>query len=79
MAEHTGGESVLPPALPPLTRTFVMRKEPWELMAKVIIGTGKVEDKEGSHEGPRMLAVTGVAGCGKTQLVLKFMRVHEGE
>jgi ABC-type glutathione transport system ATPase component len=56
-----------------------MRKEPWELMEKAMLGTGRVEEKEARLEGPRMLAVTGVAGCGKTQLVLKFMRVHEGE
>jgi hypothetical protein len=49
-----------------------MRKKPWEFMEKALFGAGDSED----IEGPRMLAVTGMGGCGKTQIVLKFLRVH---
>ncbi|KIM26748.1 hypothetical protein M408DRAFT_57060, partial [Serendipita vermifera MAFF 305830] len=56
---------VFPPALPPVTSTFVMRKEPWEFIEKAAFGTEEVD-------GLRMLAVTGIGGCGKTQIILKF-------
>jgi hypothetical protein len=49
-----------------------MRKKPWEFMEKVLFGVDDYED----IEGPRMLAMTGMGGCGKTQIVLKFLRVH---
>jgi GTPase SAR1 family protein len=32
-----------------------------------------------STDGPRMLVVTGMGGCGKTQLVLKFIQVHKNK
>lgn len=48
-----------------------MRKEPWNFIERVILGDA------GELNGPRVLVVTGVAGCGKTQIILKFMRVHE--
>ncbi|KIM24547.1 hypothetical protein M408DRAFT_331759 [Serendipita vermifera MAFF 305830] len=35
--------------------------------------TSKLSDE------PRILVVTGLGGCGKTQLILKFMRVHEAD
>jgi hypothetical protein len=49
-----------------------MRKEPWEFIEKAIFGIGS----SGESEGPRMLVVTGMGGCGKTQIILKFMWVH---
>jgi GTPase SAR1 family protein len=49
-----------------------MRREPWEFIEKAILG--KV-DSEGLV-GPKVLVVTGMGGCGKTQIVLKFMEVH---
>jgi hypothetical protein len=49
-----------------------MRKKPWEFMDKALFGSDDSED----IEGPRMLAVTGMGGCGKTQIVLKFLRVY---
>ena len=52
-----------------------MRKEPWEFVKKAILGP---RDNE-NIDGPRMLVVTGMGGCGKTQLMLKFMKVYESE
>ena len=69
---HSGGQRVDPPMLPPLTRTFVMRKGPWEFIEDAIFG---VDESKGT-EGPKMLAVTGMGGCGKTQMILKFLRVY---
>jgi hypothetical protein len=51
-----------------------MRREPWDFMEKATLG---VEPEK--LDRPRMLAITGIAGCGKTQLVLKFISVHESE
>ena len=51
-----------------------MRKEPWDFVKKIIL-----EPKNSEEDGPRMLVVTGMGGCGKTQLVLKFMKVYESE
>ena len=47
-----------------------MRKQPWEFIEKTLVPE---EDRNASQ----MLVVTGMGGCGKTQLVLKFMRMHE--
>jgi hypothetical protein len=69
---HSGGQRVDPPTLPPLTRTFVMRKRPWEFIENKIFD---VDESKGT-EGPKMLAVTGMGGCGKTQMILKFLRVY---
>jgi putative protein kinase ArgK-like GTPase of G3E family len=49
-----------------------MRIEPWSYIEKVILGTANPEDG-----GPRVLVVTGMGGCGKTQIALKFMEVHK--
>lgn len=71
---HPDAQTILSPRLPPLTKTFVMRTEPWEVIEKTLLGP---KDPEG--DGPRMLVVTGIAGCGKTQIMLKFMKVHESK
>ena len=63
----------LAPALPPLKEALVMRKEPWEFIERTIFGTKSPEQVD----GPKILAVTGVGGCGKTQIILKFLWVHE--
>ena len=47
-----------------------MRTKPWEFIEQKLLG---VENQGGS----RMLVVTGMGGCGKTQLMLKFMQVHK--
>jgi GTPase SAR1 family protein len=50
-----------------------MRKKPWQFVEKAILGVGSSE--EGNV--PRMLVVTGMGGCGKTQLILQF--AHENK
>jgi GTPase SAR1 family protein len=52
-----------------------MRKKPWKFIEKVLLGVRDSADAD----VPRMLAVTGMGGCGKTQLVLKFMHVHKDQ
>ena len=66
---------MLPPALPPLTRTFVMRKEPWKFVENALLGL----DSQEKRDEQRMLVVTGIGGCGKTQLMIKFLRVHSSK
>ena len=65
-------KTVLPQRLPPVTKTFVMRKGPWDFIDKIILGPRESQDTD----EPRILVVTGIGGCGKTQLLLKFMKVH---
>jgi len=73
---HSGGQSVLPPSIPSLTNAFVMRKESLEFIEKVLLGPRDgIEDTD----GPRMLAITGMGGCGKTQIIVKFMKSHAGK
>jgi GTPase SAR1 family protein len=50
-----------------------MRQEPWETIERTLLGTNGTPQANGQ----RMLVVTGMGGCGKTQLILKFMRVHQ--
>ena len=52
-----------------------MRKEPWNFINRVMLGPRGSEDVDGN----RILAVTGIGGSGKTQLMLKFMKVHGAE
>lgn len=72
---HTGGQAILTPQLPPLTKTFVMRKKPWEFVERVLLGPRDPND----IDGPRMLFITGIGGCGKTQLMLRFMKEHKSQ
>jgi hypothetical protein len=50
-----------------------MRKGPWEFIENAIFDA----DESKGTEGPTMLAVTGMGGCGKTQIILKFLRVYQ--
>jgi GTPase SAR1 family protein len=52
-----------------------MRKKPWEFIEKAMFD---VRDDADDGE-PRMLVVTGMGGCGKTQLILKFIQVHKNK
>jgi putative protein kinase ArgK-like GTPase of G3E family len=49
-----------------------MREEPWKFIEKSIFGTGAPDEV---HK-QKILGVTGIGGCGKTQIILKFLRVH---
>ncbi|KIM20565.1 hypothetical protein M408DRAFT_333927 [Serendipita vermifera MAFF 305830] len=70
---YLGGIQSISPQLPPLTKTFVMRKEPWNFIEKALLSERDIRD----INGPRMLFVTGIGGCGKTQLMLRFMKEHK--
>lgn len=48
-----------------------MRKKPWEFVETALLG-------EVDSDEQRILVVTGIGGCGKTQLILKFLRVYSG-
>jgi GTPase SAR1 family protein len=50
-----------------------MRKKPWEFIEKAMFDVQDVTD----DDEPRMLVVTGMGGCGKTQLILKFIQVYK--
>jgi putative protein kinase ArgK-like GTPase of G3E family len=52
-----------------------MRKEPWEFIERAMFGAAASD----MVNRPRMLAVTGIGGCGKTQIVLNFMEVYENK
>ena len=49
-----------------------MRKEPWDFVNRIILDPRNPEDVDGH----RILVVTGIGGSGKTQLMVKFMKVH---
>jgi GTPase SAR1 family protein len=49
-----------------------MRNKPWEFIEKAMFDVRDVVN----DDEPRMLVVTGMGGCGKTQLMLKFIQVH---
>jgi len=52
-----------------------MREKPWEFIENVMLGIGSSAEVK----GPLMLVVTGMGGCGKTQLILKFIDVHKNQ
>jgi KaiC/GvpD/RAD55 family RecA-like ATPase len=53
--------------MPPLTSYFVMRKEPWEKMIRGLIS------ENGEQEKQKIMVISGMGGCGKTQLVIHFI------
>jgi hypothetical protein len=57
--------------LPPLSAFLVAREEP---MNAVIAALQKTE-----HHGQRIAVVTGLSGCGKTQISLKYAYDHDNE
>jgi putative protein kinase ArgK-like GTPase of G3E family len=57
--------------MPPLISYYVERKEAMEFVEKVLFkqdGTIK--------QGSKIIVVTGIGGCGKTQLIRKFVELH---
>ncbi|KIM23931.1 hypothetical protein M408DRAFT_27516 [Serendipita vermifera MAFF 305830] len=72
---YTGDRTSNSPRLPPLTKTFVMRKKPWEFIEKILLAPQDPND----GDDPRMLFITGIGGCGKTQLMLKFMKEKKSQ
>jgi tetraacyldisaccharide-1-P 4'-kinase len=54
--------------MPPLTSYFVMRREPWEKMKRGLLGDNTEEEEQ------RIMVISGMGGCGKTQLVIHFAK-----
>jgi GTPase SAR1 family protein len=52
-----------------------MRKKPWKFIEDVMLDERRVANVDGR----RMLVVTGMGGCGKTQLMRKFIQVHKNK
>jgi hypothetical protein len=66
---RSGGEVILPPPPPPLTNPFVIRSGPMEFIIRAIFGTGQSDEPTRR----KIVAVTGIGGCGKTQIIRKFI------
>jgi hypothetical protein len=64
-----GRISIVADSLPQPIDRFVMRKEPWEFMERVML-----KRNEDERDRQRMLIISGMAGTGKTQLTLWFVR-----
>jgi GTPase SAR1 family protein len=54
--------------MPPLMSYFVMRREPWEKMKRGLLGDNMEEEEQ------RVMVISGMGGCGKTQLVIRFAK-----
>ena len=67
--ERSGGAKIEAPPLPFLSDTFVMRKDPWEFIQRTMLS---VPDTQGRAQ-QNILIITGMGGCGKTQLTRKFI------
>ena len=72
-SEHSGGQSLSPLPVPAPLKTFVMRKEPWEFLENAVFNSDDTDE----DRAQRMVVLTGIGGCGKTQLALKFMDVYK--
>ncbi|KIM20781.1 hypothetical protein M408DRAFT_30107 [Serendipita vermifera MAFF 305830] len=69
--KYIGGGDVLAPELLELTPNYVERKIPTEFLEKCLLNA------DGSTKpGSKRVIVTGMGGCGKTQLVRKFIENH---
>ncbi|PVF92035.1 hypothetical protein CPB86DRAFT_809401 [Serendipita vermifera] len=67
---HLAGGSYSTHGLPPLSKYFVLRKEPWDVIVRTLMGSS------GSKlQGQRIVVISGLGGCGKTQLAIRFARV----
>lgn len=58
--------------LPPLSPYFVMRPKIWEAMVKALVDAPLDEPEEMQ----RIMVISGMGGCGKTQISLKFAKDH---
>jgi hypothetical protein len=66
---YSGGGSVSAPPMPPLSPNFVERPGP---MAELVNGMNRPQDEDEQ----RTLVISGLGGCGKTQLVLRYIKVY---
>jgi tRNA A22 N-methylase len=71
-AGHAGGTKVLSPPLPPLAVNYVERKVPMEFIEKALFSEdGRIKD------GSKRIVVTGIGGCGKTQLIRRLIEKYK--
>jgi hypothetical protein len=56
-------------SLPAITANFVMRQEPWKRLMEGLVLSDEVNLQ-------RVVVVSGMSGCGKTQLCAKFIQQH---
>ena len=68
---HSGGGKILPSPLPPSTPTYVEREGPISFLENAIFESDGVIKK-----GSKIVTVTGIGGCGKTQLVRRFIEKY---
>jgi hypothetical protein len=59
-------QAKVPPAVSPY---FVVRKEGWEIMQEKLVGV--------RLEGLNVFVISGMGGCGKTQMVSYFVQKHQ--
>jgi hypothetical protein len=57
--------------MPELTPNYVERKVPTDFIEKCVL-----EEGGGIKQGSKKIIVTGIGGCGKTQLVRNFVKKH---
>jgi hypothetical protein len=72
--DHLGGGNFTAPGLPPLSKHFVPRREPWDTIVRTIMGDQAIRSQE-----PRVIVISGLGGCGKTQLAIKFAHFFGGQ
>ena len=70
--EKSGGGEILPPEMLQLTPNYVERKVPMEFIERFIF-----EENGNIKAGSKRVIVTGIGGCGKTQLIRKFIEMHK--
>ncbi|PVF99297.1 hypothetical protein CPB86DRAFT_796703 [Serendipita vermifera] len=75
--QYSGGGKAVYKGLPALSCHFVMRDEPWKQIVEGILPNIPYSEK--AEPGPpleqRIMVISGLGGCGKTQLVAKL--AHE--
>jgi putative protein kinase ArgK-like GTPase of G3E family len=54
--------------LPSVSTHYVVRKEPFAMMVESLVTK--------PQSGQRIFAITGMGGCGKTQIVSYFVQEH---
>ncbi|KIM24403.1 hypothetical protein M408DRAFT_27066 [Serendipita vermifera MAFF 305830] len=65
---HISSIKVTAKRAPPVSPHFVLRQRPWDTMVKHLVTTPSSRQK--------ILPITGMGGCGKTQIVSYFLREY---